>query len=151
MRNFDFSPLSRSTIGFERLFDLINDNQQRFEDQGDYPPYDIIRTGEETFQIYLAVAGFSPDDITITAQQNLLKVAGRRPDNEARTYLHQGISAGAFEREFSLADHVKVQNASYDNGLLRIELVHEIPEAMKPRTIKITEGNSKSGPMRAVS
>jgi molecular chaperone IbpA len=138
MRTYDFAPLWRSTVGFDRLFDLLN-NTQMLEGQDHYPPYDIVRTGEETYRISLAVAGFSPDDITITAQQNQLTVAGRKgqprqPDHE---YLYQGISAREFERRFSLEDHVEVESASFENGLLQINLVRRIPEAMKPRRIEI--------------
>ncbi|SRR5581483_2051272 len=136
MRTYDFSPLWRSTIGFDRLFDLIN-NTQMLEGQDSYPPYDIVRTGEETFRISLAVAGFAPDDMTITVQQNLLTITGRKPEQDGQDYVYQGISARPFERRFSLADHVEVENATYDNGLLQIDLVRKIPEAMKPRRIEI--------------
>jgi len=139
MRNYDFAPLSRTSIGFDRLFDLINNNRQ-FESQDNYPPYDIVRTGEETYRISLAVAGFSPDDIAITAQQNILLVAGRKSENTERAYLYQGISSRPFERQFSLEDHVEVQGASYENGLLQIELVRKVPEAMKPRRVEIATG-----------
>jgi molecular chaperone IbpA len=142
MRNFDFSPLSRSSIGFERMFDLINDTQQRYNSSGDYPPYDIVKTGEESYRICLALAGYGPDDISVTAQQNLLTVSGRLPNNSSN-YLHRGISAQAFERHFSLADHVEVKDATYENGLLQIDLVREIPEAMKPRTIGVRAGSAR--------
>jgi molecular chaperone IbpA len=141
MRSFDFSPLSRSSVGFERMFDLINDSQQRYDAAGDYPPYDIVRTGEETYRICLAIAGYKPENITIVAKQNLLTVSGRLPEHGRGDYLHRGISAQAFERHFSLADHVEVRDATYDNGLLQIDLVREVPEAMKPRTIKIRPGS----------
>lgn len=143
MRNFDFAPLWRSSIGFDRVFDLIN-NTQLLEGQENYPPYDIIRTGEETYRISLAVAGFSPDEINITAQQNLLVVIGRKVDDKAeksgQDFLYRGISARAFDRKFSLEDHVEVEGASYENGLLQIELVRRIPEAMKARRIEIGTG-----------
>ena len=149
MRNYDFAPLWRSSIGFDRMFDLIN-NTQLLEGQDNYPPYDIARTGEETYRISLAVAGFAPDDITVTAQQNLLTVAGRRSEEKTETsgkdILYRGISARSFERKFSLEDHVEVEKATYENGLLQIELVRRVPEAMKPRRIAIGTGTvSRTG------
>ena len=136
MRNYDFTPLWRSTVGFDRLFELINNNQV-LENQDNYPPCDIARVGEESYRISLAVAGFSPKDITITAQQNLLTVAGRRPEGRDQELIYQGISARPFERRFSLADHVEVEQAAFENGLLQIDLVRKVPEAMKPRRIEI--------------
>jgi molecular chaperone IbpA len=141
MRNFDFTPLWRSTVGFDRTFDLLN-NSQMAEGQDNFPPYDITRTGEESYCISLAVAGFSPDDIAITAQQNLLTVAGRRSEPTNQEYLYQGISARAFDRHFSLADHVEVEKATCENGILQIDLVRKVPEAMKPRRIEITATQS---------
>jgi molecular chaperone IbpA len=143
MRTYDFAPLWRTSIGFDRLFDVINNNLH-LEGQDNYPPYDILRTGEDTFRVSLAVAGFSPDDISITAQQNMLLVAGRKSENSDFQYLYQGISARAFERQFSLEDHVEVEGASFENGLLQIELVRKVPEAMKPRRIEIA-ANQPSG------
>jgi molecular chaperone IbpA len=142
MRNYDFTPLWRSSIGFDRLFELIN--SQIPENQDGYPPYDIVRTGEDTYRISLAVAGFAPDDITITAQQNLLTVAGRKTDNPDHEYLYQGVSARAFDRRFSLADHVEVEGASHENGLLQIDLVRKLPETMKPRRIEIGQSPAKN-------
>jgi molecular chaperone IbpA len=143
MRTYDFAPLTRSSVGFDRWFDLINSAQLLEQREDGFPPYDISRTGEESYRISLAVAGFSPDDIAITAQQNLLIVAGNRPDHDGKhQYLHQGITAQSFERRFSLADHVEVERASYENGLLLIDLVRKIPEAMKPRRIQISGGES---------
>ena len=136
MRTYDFSPLWRSSVGFDRLFDQIN-NTQLLDDQDGYPPYDIVRTGEESFRISLAVAGFTTDDIAITAQQNLLTVAGRRADDAQDQYIYKGISARPFERRFSLADHVEVERATFENGLLQIDLVRNVPEALKPRRIEI--------------
>jgi molecular chaperone IbpA len=152
MRNYDFTPLWRSTVGFDRTFDLLN-NSQMLDGQDNYPPYDIARTGEESYRISLAIAGFSPDDIAITAQQNLLTVAGRRADATNQDYIYQGISARAFDRHFSLADHVEVEKATCENGLLRIDLVRRVPEGMKPRRIEIASGRhagNRSKP-RAVS
>jgi molecular chaperone IbpA len=156
MRTYDFAPLWRSSVGFDRLFDLINDTQ-RLDAQDNYPPYDIVRTGEDSYRIALAVAGFSPDEIAITAQQNKLTVAGRKgePDtavNSEHEFLYQGISARPFERHFNLEDHVEVERASFENGLLPIELARKIPEAMKPRRIAIGAGapSSKSDKMKTV-
>jgi len=137
MRTYDFNPLWRSTIGFDRLLDLVDAAQHANEDS--YPPYNIERLGEDRYQISLALAGFAPDDISLTVEQNVLTVEGRK-DNGNRDYLHQGISARPFKREFNLAEYVEVKNATSDNGLLSIELVREIPEAMKPRHISISRG-----------
>jgi molecular chaperone IbpA len=145
MRTFDFAPLWRSTIGFDRLFDLINETQ-RLDVQDNYPPYDVVRTGEDSYRIALAVAGFAPEDITITAQQNKLTIAGRKPEairTPNQEVLYQGISARPFERNFNLDDHVEVQGASFENGLLQVDLVRKIPEAMKPRKISIRTGSEQ--------
>jgi len=135
MRTFDLNPLWRSTIGFDRVFDLLDESQHRTEDN--YPPYNIERLGEDSYQISLALAGFSPGEITVTAEQNVLTVEGRKSDKDQHEYLYQGISARSFKRQFNLADYVQVKTATFDNGLLRVELVREIPEAMKPRRIPI--------------
>jgi molecular chaperone IbpA len=138
MRTYDFAPLWRSTVGFERLFDLLDETQHRAEDN--YPPYNIERLGEDSYQISLALAGFSPDEIAVTAEQNVLTVEGRKSDKDQHEYLYQGISARPFKRQFNLADYVQVKAATFDNGLLRVELIREIPEAMKPRRIAISGG-----------
>jgi molecular chaperone IbpA len=138
MRTYDFAPLWRSTIGFDRLFDLLDETQHRAEDN--YPPYNIERLGDDRYQISLALAGFSPDEIALTAEQNVLSVEGHKSDKAQHEYLFQGISARPFKRQFSLADYVQVKTATFDNGMLRIELVREIPEAMKPRRIAINGG-----------
>lgn len=147
MRNYDFTPLWRSSIGFDRLFDLIN--QQTPENQGGYPPYDIVRTGEDSYRISLAIAGFSPADVSITAQQNLLTISGLKADGPDHAFIYQGVSARAFERHFSLADFVEMERASCENGLLQIDLVRRLPETMKPRRIEIEKwvasGDSKPG------
>ena len=135
MRTYDFAPLWRSTIGFDRLIDLLDETQRGSEDN--YPPYNIERLGEDRYQISLALAGFSPDEMTVTAEQNVLTVEGRKGDKDQHEYLYQGISARPFKRQFNLADHVQVKGANFENGLLRIELYREIPEAMKPRRIAI--------------
>jgi molecular chaperone IbpA len=141
MRNYDFSTFSRSSVGFEPLFNLINEAQKRVEHEGGFPPYDIIRKNESTYSIRLAVAGFSPDELNITAKQNLLTVSGQKKPEQNRRYLHEGIS-GSFERQFSLADHVEVRDAICENGILEIELHQEIPEAAKPKKIAINGGGS---------
>jgi molecular chaperone IbpA len=136
MRTIDFTPFSRSAIGFDHLFDLLN--SRTADENENYPPYDIVRTGEDTFRINVAVAGFAPPDINITAQQNLLIVSGRKTATEQAQYLYQGISARAFERRFNLADYVEVENATFENGLLQLNLARRVPEAMKPRKIEIS-------------
>ena len=140
MTTFDFAPLWRSTVGFDRLFDMLEDDAFRVASEQNYPPYNIERTGEDSYEVTLAVAGFTQDEITITADQNVLTVEGRKADKTERHYLHQGISARAFRRQFNLADYVHVSGAAFDNGLLQIKLVREIPEAMKPRRISINMG-----------
>jgi molecular chaperone IbpA len=135
MRTYDLTPLFRSTIGFDRLFDFIEAAQRAGEEN--YPPFNIERLGDDRYQISLAVAGFSPDEISITAEQSVVTVEGNKPDKAEGEYLYRGISARPFKRQFSLADYVQVNNAAFENGLLKIELLREIPEAMKPRRITI--------------
>jgi molecular chaperone IbpA len=135
MRTYDFSPLWRSTIGFDRLFDLVETAQRSNEDN--YPPYNIERIGEDRYQISLALAGFSPGEISVTAEQNAVIVEGKKAGQAEGEYLYQGISARPFKRQFNLADYVQVRGAAFEDGLLKIELVREIPEAMKPRRIAI--------------
>jgi len=140
MRTYDFAPLWRSTVGFDRLFDLAQAAAQH-AGEDNYPPYNIERLGEDSYQISLAVAGFSPDEISITAEQNVVTIEGNKPEKPDREFLYRGISTRHFKRQFNLADYVQVKNASFDNGLLQIELVREIPEAMKPRKIAINGSN----------
>jgi molecular chaperone IbpA len=142
MRSSDFSPLWRSTIGFDRLFDLAESAHRAGEDH--YPPYNLERLGEDRYQISLAVAGFSPEDISVTAEQNVVTIEGNRTEKSEHEYLYRGISARAFKRQFSLADYVQVTSAAFDNGLLKIELVREIPEAMKPRRIAINGATAEN-------
>jgi molecular chaperone IbpA len=142
MRNYDFSTFSRSSVGFEPLFNLMNEAQKRFNEESGFPPYDIVRRDESAYLIRLAVAGFSPDELIITAQQNLLTVVGQKKNDEKRQYLHEGIDARGFERQFSLADHVEVKSALCKDGILEIEQHQEIPEAAKPRRIAINGGSS---------
>jgi molecular chaperone IbpA len=139
MRNLDLAPLWRSTVGFDRLFDLLNDSL-RWTGEGNYPPYNIERTGEDRYQISLAIAGFVPEDITIMAEQNVLTVEGRRAEKGEHHYLYQGIAARPFRRVFNLAEYVQVTGASFENGLLKVDLMREVPEAMKPRRIAINGG-----------
>ena len=140
MRTFDPTPLWRSTVGFDRLFNLL-DESARWTGEDNYPPYNIERTGEDHYWISLALAGFTPDEVTITAEQNVLTVEGHKGEKTDHQYLYRGISARPFRRVFNLADYVEVKGASFEGGLLKIELVREVPEAMKPRRIAITGGH----------
>ena len=137
---FDPTPLWRSTIGFDRLFDLM-DESARFQANDTYPPYNIERADEDHYRISLALAGFSPDEVTITAEQNVLTVDGSKSQRTEPEYLYQGISARPFRRVFNLADYVQVKGATFEDGLLKIDLVREVPEAMKPRRIAINGNN----------
>jgi molecular chaperone IbpA len=141
MRTFDISPLYRSTIGFDRLFDLL-DETARVEPMTNWPPYNIEKAGEDQYRITMAVAGFSPDEIELTQHESTLLVTGsKHSESEGTQILHRGIATRAFKQTFSLADHVKVKGASLENGLLMIELVREVPEALKPRRIAISTGS----------
>ena len=141
---FDFSPLYRSSVGFDRVFDLL-ENASRGTTIDNWPPYDIVRTAEDDYRVTMAVAGFSEDELAITQEQNVLVVSGQRPDEDAGEYLHRGIGGRTFQRSFQLADHVKVTVASLENGLLTIDLKRVIPEEMKPRKIKIGAGSAVPG------
>ena len=133
----DFSPYRRSSIGFDRLFDLL-ENTAKVEQLDGYPPYDVEQRGEDAYRISLAVAGFARDEIDITTKPNLLVVSGRKnEESEQNRYLHRGIAARAFERQFQLADYVQVSGASLDNGLLAVDLRREVPDSVKPRKIEI--------------
>lgn len=139
MRHFDLSPLYRSTVGFDQLFNMLDSFGGEANEQS-YPPYNIERTGENAYRVTMAVAGFGKDDIDIEARENVLTVKAGKPEEKAdenREMLYQGIAARVFERRFQLADHVQVTGASLENGLLHISLVRELPEAMKPRKIAI--------------
>ena len=138
MNRFDFSPYRRSTVGFDRQFDLL-EKQARNNAGDNYPPFNIERRGDDEYRITLAVAGFRPGDIDITAQQNLLVVHGRKRDESEADgeMLHVGIANRGFERRFELADFVRVENARLEDGLLAIDLVREVPEAMKPKKIAV--------------
>ena len=142
MNRFDFTPYRRTMVGFDRLFDLL-ENQSRFNSGDNYPPFNIERRGEDAYRITLAVAGFKPADIDITAQQNLLVVQGKKADEASGAqFLHVGIAQRGFERRFELADYVRVDDANLEDGLLTIDLVREVPEAMKPK--KIAVGTQKT-------
>ena len=146
MRHVDFSPLYRSTVGFDRLFSMLDSLGQPDAGQS-YPPYNIERTGEDSYRISMAVAGFAEDDIAIEAHRNVLTVKGERKEesaNEGSELLYRGIAARAFERRFQLADHVDVVGAALKNGLLHIDLKRNIPEEMKPRKIAIAAAPAKS-------
>jgi molecular chaperone IbpA len=144
MRTFDLTPLYRSAIGFDRLAQLLND-AQRNDATPSYPPYNIELVSEDNYRIVMALAGFNRDEIDITFERDSLQVVGRKQrDGVERTYLHRGIAARDFEQRFQLANHVKVTGASFDNGMLTIELVREVPEALKPRKIVINGGENVS-------
>ena len=147
MRTFDLSPLFRSTVGFDRLSRLMDAAARVDESALAYPPYNIERTGEETYRITMAVAGFGEGDLNVVTQDNQLLISGKNAKDEAEnSFLYRGIAGRAFERRFTLADHIRVSGASLVNGLLHVELVREVPEAMKPRQVKITSTSVKSQP-----
>ncbi|MBA2934485.1 Hsp20 family protein [Sphingomonas sp. CGMCC 1.13654] len=140
--NFDFTPFRRSTVGFDRLFDLLETGTRADGPADGYPPFDIVRENEDSYRITLAVAGFAPNEIEIVAQQNQLTVSGNKADqDDQRQYLHRGIATRTFERRFQLADFIEVGDARFENGLLSIELKRVVPEAMKPRKIEIGGGS----------
>lgn len=141
---FDYSPLFRSSVGFDRLFDLLA-NAKRLENSDAWPPYDIVKTGDDAYRIALAVAGFGQNELSVSQEENLLVVAGRKAENEDVNYLYRGIVRQSFERRFELADYVTVTNASLLNGMLSIDLVREVPEAMKPRKIQIQASKALPG------
>lgn len=145
MRRMDLSPFRRQSVGFDRMLELLDDNFSF--DEADYPPYNIIRTGENTFRISLAVPGRRADQINIVAQENVLTVTSGAGEQNEHDYVYRGIKDGAFERRFNLADFVQVKNASIEDGMLQIDLEREVPEALKPRRIEIStatqDGSSK--------
>lgn len=147
---FDFTPLYRSSIGFDRVFNLLN-NPQRFQAADSWPPYNIVKKGDDDYVIELAVAGFAMGDLDITQERNVLVVKGGAVQKQDGEYLHRGISAQSFERRFELADHVRVEGASHSNGLLTVTLKREIPEQAKPRRIEIGNGSGKTAPLQIES
>jgi len=134
--SLDLTPFRRATVGFDRLFDLLESGTSMIGGEN-YPPFDLEQDGEDHYRITLAVAGFKPDEIDVTAQQNLLIVSGRKAEQDERNYVHRGIAARSFERRFVLGDYVKVNSADLKDGLLSIELVREVPEEMRPKKIAI--------------
>ena len=140
--NFDLSPLFRSSVGFDRVFDLL-DNASRLQSIDNWPPYDIVRQGDDAYRITMALAGYKPDEITVTYKPNLLLVSGSRSASDEGNYLHRGLAGGNFERKFELADFVEVASATLENGLLTIDLKREVPEEMKPRRIAIGKGQAQ--------
>ena len=146
MRTFDFAPLYRSTVGFDRLFSML-DQASGLDSAPTYPPYNIERTGENAYRISVAVAGFSESELSLETKENTLTIRGEKtekaPGENQGEVLYQGIAARAFERRFQLADHVQVTGAALENGLLHVDLVREIPEAKKPRQIPIGNGQTK--------
>ena len=143
MRNFDLSPLYRATVGFDRVADMMDRVLTQDLPQPSYPPYNIEKTSENGYRISIAVAGFTGDELSVEVKENALIVAARKArDEEERTYLHRGIATRAFERRFHLADHLKVTGAAHADGMLHIDLVREVPEALKPRRIEIARGEA---------
>jgi len=148
MRTFDLAPLYRSAIGFDRLASLL---EQRAESQPSYPPYNVELLAEDKYRIVMALAGFSRDEVEIVSERDTLHVTGRKQKDETqRTFLHRGIAARDFEQRFQLANHVKVTTASFDNGMLTIDLVREVPEALKPRKIQIGDANGTVDNVQAI-
>ncbi|MDZ7905714.1 MAG: Hsp20 family protein [Cypionkella sp.] len=144
MRTYDFAPLYRATVGFDRIADLLDRALTADSTTAAYPPYNIEKTGEDAYRISLAVAGFSLADLTVEVKEGALHIAARRPDEaEEKTYLHRGIATRAFERRFALADHVRVTGATHENGMLHIDLAREMPEALRPRRIEIGRAAAK--------
>ena len=141
--NFDFTPFRRSTVVFDRLFEML-ENVGVPGVMESYPPFNLEQDGEDRYRITLAVAGFAQDEIDITAQQNLLIVSGKKRDDDGRSYVHRGIATRSFERRFALGDYVQVKNAEMKDGLLSIELAREIPDEMKPRRIEIGTGSGQA-------
>lgn len=152
MRNTDFSPLYRTAIGFDRMASILDNLSRNDQSQGGYPPYNIELIDENEYRITMALAGFTESELSIQSEQNTLTITGKKAEEQGdRQFLHQGIAARNFERRFQLADHVRVQTAKLENGLLHVELVREIPEAMKPRTIEIQSGSSETGQRKEAS
>ncbi len=145
MRTTDLTPLLRATVGFDRMMNMLDAASGLDEGALSYPPYNIEKTGDDAYRITMAVAGFGEDDLDVTVKENSLVITGKKPkaDAEKVKYLHHGIATRAFERRFELADHIRVTGARLENGLLHVELVREVPEAMKPRSIPIEGGARK--------
>ena len=149
MRTIDYAPLYRATVGFDRIADMMDRVLAGDVQQPGYPPYDIEKTGENAYRISLAVAGFAEKDLSVEVKEGELIVSASRSEDEGearRSYLHRGIAARAFERRFQLADHVSVEGATHENGMLHVDLVRELPEALKPRRIEIAKGAASDAP-----
>jgi molecular chaperone IbpA len=145
MRNLDFAPLYRATVGFDRIADLMDRALTADVAQPAYPPYNIEKTAEDAYRISIAVAGFSPDELSVEVKEGAVHVTARKaPEEAAKTYLHRGIATRAFDRRFALADHVRVTGATHEHGMLHIDLVRETPEALKPRRIEIGRVSSSA-------
>jgi len=146
MRNYDLSPLYRATVGFDRVADMMDRVLSADSAVPSYPPYNIEKTADDAYRISIAVAGFSAEELTVDLKENALIVSARRAEDDSeRTYLHRGIATRAFERRFQLADHLKVTGAAHENGMLHIDLVREVPEALKPRRIAISGSQAIEG------
>ena len=146
MRNFDFAPLYRATVGFDQIADLMDRVLSADVTQPTYPPYNIEKTADDAYRISLAVAGFTDGELSVEVKENSLVVSAQKAEDDGeRTYLHRGIATRAFERKFQLADHIRVAGAVHENGMLHIDLVREVPEALKPRRIEITGGKTVEG------
>ena len=150
MRHFDLTPLYRSTVGFDRLANILDQVMSADVPTNTYPPYNIEKTGEDAYRITIAVAGFAEDELNVEAREGQLVVTGRKAETaEKGNFLHRGIATRAFERRFQLADHVRAQDAVTENGLLHIDLVREVPEALKPRRIEIASKSAIEGKSEA--
>lgn len=152
MRSFDLAPLYRATVGFDQIADLMDRALTTEVGRESYPPYNIEKTADDAYRISIAVAGFAETDLSVEVKEHALIVSGRKTeDPEERTFLHRGIATRAFERRFTLADHVRVTGAATENGMLHIDLVREVPEALKPRQIDITRGLPRASEAKAVN
>ncbi len=150
MRSYDFAPLYRATVGFDRIADLMDRVLSSDVAQPTYPPYNIEKTAEDAYRISIAVAGFTPDELSVEVRDGLLHVAARKAADEAeRSFLHRGIATRAFERRFALADHVRVTGAVHEHGMLHLDLVRETPEALKPRRIEIARSGGATPVLEA--
>ena len=152
MRDFDFTPLYCASVGFDQMATLMDCLASNQTTQSSYPPYNIEKTDPETYRISLAVAGFSDQDLSVDVKENTLSVSAKKPQNETEgRYLHRGIATRSFERRFNLADHIRVNGASHTDGMLHIELKHEIPDALKPRKIEISSSDGANAPRHALN
>lgn len=150
MRSYDFAPLYRATVGFDRIADLMDRVLSNDVAQPTYPPYNIEKTAEDAYRISIAVAGFTPDDLTVEVRDGALHVTARKSADETeRNFLHRGIATRAFDRRFALADHVRVMGATHEHGMLHVDLVRETPEALKPRRIEIARADNATPVLEA--